>query len=81
MQRHLGRGCLKIATPSRSESRERRPALDGRLAYEAFLTHQHKCKRVHRGYGSYDDKPKDLADLVINAEIGPTLDAAVNGSN
>jgi NAD-dependent deacetylase len=23
----------------------------------------------------------DLADLVINAEIGPTLDAAVNGSN
>ena len=22
----------------------------------------------------------DLADLVINAEIGPTLDAAVNGS-
>ncbi len=23
----------------------------------------------------------DLADLVINTEIGPTLDAAVNGSN
>jgi NAD-dependent deacetylase len=23
----------------------------------------------------------DLADLVINAEIGPTLDAAVNWSN
>ena len=23
----------------------------------------------------------DMADLVINAEIGPTLDAAVNGSN
>ena len=23
----------------------------------------------------------DLADLVINAEIGPTLDAAVNGSS
>ncbi len=23
----------------------------------------------------------DLADLVINAEIGPTLDAAVNGPN
>ncbi len=23
----------------------------------------------------------DLADLVINAEIGPALDAAVNGSN
>jgi NAD-dependent SIR2 family protein deacetylase len=23
----------------------------------------------------------DLADLVIHAEIGPTLDAAVNGSN
>ena len=23
----------------------------------------------------------DMADLVINAEIGPTLDATVNGSN
>jgi len=44
-------------------------------------THQLKCKRVHRGYGSYDDKPNDIADLVIIAEIGPTLDAAVNGSN
>ena len=27
------------------------------------------------------DAMLDLADLVINAEIGPTLDAAVNGSN
>ncbi len=81
LQPHPGSGCSKIATPSRSERRERRPALDGRLAYGAFLTHQLKCKRVHRGYGSYDDKPNDIADLATNSEIGPTLDPAVNGSN
>jgi hypothetical protein len=51
------------------------------MAFAALIADQLKCKRLHRGYGSYDDEPSDVDDLVVNAEIGPTLDAAVNGSN